>query len=176
MPPQKRKARRAATRKLPASQGSDDEEPPAPPTKRQRLSLRRKATASTAGQDAKSTPAGAASSDKKPLDASLPPIYDVREMMEDMVKRFGPVALQKSQFKLKVATLCSGTEAPIFALNMLLQYFKAINPHGVYEVEHIFSCEIEPFKQGFIYRNIPPGIILFRDAGEMATAAPNGEA
>ncbi|EAQ84686.1 hypothetical protein CHGG_08700 [Chaetomium globosum CBS 148.51] len=96
--------------------------------------------------------------------------------MEDMVKRFGPVALQKSQFKLKVATLCSGTEAPIFALNMLLQYFKAINPHGVYEVEHIFSCEIEPFKQGFIYRNIPPGIILFRDAGEMATAAPNGEA
>ncbi|KAH6617255.1 hypothetical protein F5144DRAFT_498768 [Chaetomium tenue] len=97
-------------------------------------------------------------------------------MMEDMVKRLRLVALQKSHFMLKVATLCSGTEAPIFALNMALQHLKAINPHGVYEVEHIFSSEIEPFKQGFIYRNIPPGILLFRDAVEMATAASNGEA
>jgi len=47
---------------------------------------------------------------------------------------------------LRVATMCSGTESPLLALDMICkslrqQTGKAIN------VEHVFSCEIEPFKQ-----------------------------
>ena len=34
------------------------------------------------------------------------------------------------------------------------------------EVEHVFSCEIEPFKQAFIFRNFSPGV-LFRDACQL---------
>ena len=34
------------------------------------------------------------------------------------------------------------------------------------QVEHVFSCEIEPFKQGYIERNFAPPI-LFRDIREL---------
>lgn len=34
------------------------------------------------------------------------------------------------------------------------------------EVEHVFSCEIEPFKQAYIERNFSPPI-LFRDVCEL---------
>lgn len=33
-------------------------------------------------------------------------------------------------------------------------------------VDHVFSCEIEPFKQAFIFRNFSPGV-LFRDACQL---------
>ena len=36
----------------------------------------------------------------------------------------------------------------------------------VVQVEHVFSCEIEPFKQGYIERNFAPPI-LFRDIREL---------
>lgn len=202
MPPQKRKASRAVTTQRPANQGSNDEEPPAPSTKRPRLLLRGETPASTIGQDAESLPADAASgnydaagtggaeagppggnrtgkadnSGKKGLDTSLPPIHDVREMMEDMVKCLDPAALKQTHCKLEVGTLCSGTEAPIFALNMILDALQAKGSDGVYEVEHKFSCEIEPYKQGFIHRNTPPGTLIFRNVVEMAAAARTGEA
>jgi hypothetical protein len=46
--------------------------------------------------------------------------------------------------------------------------FKAIEKeYGVkLEFEHIFSCEIEPFKQAYIERNFSPPI-LFRDVCEL---------
>ena len=34
------------------------------------------------------------------------------------------------------------------------------------DIEHQFSCEIEPFKQAYIQRNFGPAI-LFRDALEL---------
>lgn len=34
------------------------------------------------------------------------------------------------------------------------------------EIEHVFSCEIEPFKQAYIERNFSPPI-LFRDVCEL---------
>jgi hypothetical protein len=113
---------------------------------------------------------------KTGLDTSLPPIYDVREMMEDMVQRLDPAALQGTGCTLKVATLCSGTEAPLFALNMILDALQAKGSGGIFKVEHKFSCEIEPYKQGFISRNTPPGTLIFRDVVEIAAAAPAGKA
>jgi site-specific DNA-cytosine methylase len=38
--------------------------------------------------------------------------------------------------------------------------------HRVLEIEHIFSCEVEPFKQAYIERNIHPPV-LFRDIREL---------
>ncbi|KAK3294970.1 uncharacterized protein B0H64DRAFT_425560 [Chaetomium fimeti] len=113
---------------------------------------------------------------KRVLDTSLPPISNVREMMEDMVKRLDLTALEKSHFKLNVATVCSGTEAPIFALELIRDAFLAKGSGSVFDMQHLFSCEIEPYKQGFINRNLPPGTLIFRDVIEVAIEALTGEA
>lgn len=102
------------------------------------------------------------------IDTSLPPLSDVRQMFEDLVARIDPVSLKNSPFKLNVATLCSGTDAPIFALNLIQDAMQAMGYDGAFEFEHLFSCEIEPFKQGFIRRNLPHGTIIFRDVVELA--------
>lgn len=68
---------------------------------------------------------------------------------------------------------CSGTESPLLALDMIC---KAVQKaHGAQlNIEHVFSCEIEPFKQAYIERNFAPPL-LFRDIrelhGEEATTA-----
>ncbi|KAK4240227.1 hypothetical protein C8A03DRAFT_31703 [Achaetomium macrosporum] len=108
------------------------------------------------------------------IDRSLKPISDPREMIEDMVARLKPEALKKSPVKLTVATICSGTDAPIFALNLLQDGLRALGFGAGLVYEQLFSCEIEPFKQGFIRRNLPHGTPIFRDVVEMARAGPNG--
>ena len=64
-------------------------------------------------------------------------------------------SLRSTNRLLRVATICSGSEAPMIALELM----------GL-GVEHVFSCEIEPFKQAFIFRNFSPGV-LFRDACQL---------
>ncbi len=110
------------------------------------------------------------------IDASLPPLSDVREMFEDMVKRVNPVTLKKSPIRLNVATLCSGTDAPIFAMNLIQDALQAMSFGAGFEFDHLFSCEIEPFKQGFIRRNLPHGTLIFRDLVELASANLTGGA
>jgi hypothetical protein len=59
----------------------------------------------------------------------------------------------------------SGTESPLLALNMIARAIKI--QHGLTLVfEHVFSCEIEPFKQAYIERNFSPPL-LFRDVTEL---------
>ncbi len=49
----------------------------------------------------------------------------------------------------------SGTESPLIALELISREMKAV--HSVpFEVEHVFSCELEPFKQAYIERNFAP--------------------
>ncbi|KAJ4287080.1 hypothetical protein N0V88_007774 [Collariella sp. IMI 366227] len=107
---------------------------------------------------------------KRGINTTLQPISDVVEMFEDMIARLNPIALKNTPFKLTVATLCSGTDAPIFALGLIQAGLQALGYGSGIETQHVFSCEIEPYKQGFIRRNLPPGTIIFRDVVELATS------
>lgn len=58
-----------------------------------------------------------------------------------------------------------GTESPLLALNMISKAIKG--QHGLtLSFNHVFSCEIEPFKQAYIERNFSPPV-LFRDVTEL---------
>lgn len=103
-----------------------------------------------------------------PDTSSLPPIHDVPSMFDDLVGRIPQiegVAKHIKGRKLRVATMCSGTESPLLALDLICR--SILETYGVpLEVEHVFSCEIEPFKQAYIERNFHPPL-LFRDVCEL---------
>ncbi|KAH7890853.1 hypothetical protein F5I97DRAFT_1923345 [Phlebopus sp. FC_14] len=106
--------------------------------------------------------------DGKIESSGLPPIHDVPAMFSDLVARvpkIRDVAEHIQGRRLRVATMCSGTESPLLALELICQSIQ--EQHGiVLEVEHVFSCEIEPFKQAYIERNFKPPL-LFRDVCEL---------
>jgi hypothetical protein len=132
--------------------------------------------------DGNEAPAGGASSPGQGrkleggINTSLQPLSNVREMFEDMVKRLDPAPMREFPFQLNVATICSGTDAPIFALGLIQEALQALGYGAGFEFKHLFSCEIEPFKQGFIRRNLPHGTLIFRDVVELAGAVSAGKA
>ena len=98
----------------------------------------------------------------------LPPIHDIPRIFSDLVSRIPDikgVAEHLKGRKMRVATMCSGTESPLLALDLIT---RCIREHFnvALEVEHVFSCEIEPFKQAYIERNFQPPF-LFRDVCEL---------
>ncbi|KAI5861205.1 hypothetical protein GGS23DRAFT_612184 [Durotheca rogersii] len=100
------------------------------------------------------------------LDWSLPPITNVDAAFKDLVGRrkdsFDLIA-DHGGFRLRIATMCSGTEAPIFAMKMLQDSYGRSNPgKQILGFDHVFSAEIEAFKQAYIARNAE-GSILFND-------------
>jgi hypothetical protein len=103
-----------------------------------------------------------------PDQSSLPPISDIPTIFADLVDHIpqikGVVERVKGR-RLRVATMCSGTESPLLALDLICRSIR--EKYGVHlEIEHVFSCEIEPFKQAYIERNFRPPI-LFRDVCEL---------
>jgi hypothetical protein len=110
-----------------------------------------------------------------PDESSLPPITQISDIFTDIVDRccdlkngnLVDVVDRLNGRKLRVATMCSGTESPLLALDMISQALKEKLGDGrTLDVEHVFSCEIEPFKQAYIERNFTPPI-LFRDVCEL---------
>ncbi|TGZ83578.1 hypothetical protein EX30DRAFT_327192 [Ascodesmis nigricans] len=105
----------------------------------------------------------------EPREGDLPPMSDLETIFLDILTRI-PGALQDfmgpdKYRKLRVATMCSGTESPLLALNMFSRQIKKMG-WGTLDIEHVFSCEIEPYKQAYIERNFKPPI-LFRDIREL---------
>jgi len=100
--------------------------------------------------------------------SDLPPINEIPAMFSDLVSHIPQVkdvAEHVQGRKLRVATMCSGTESPLLALDLIRR--SILDQHGVdLDVEHVFSCEIEPFKQAYIERNFHPPL-LFRDVCEL---------
>jgi hypothetical protein len=116
-----------------------------------------------------STP-GTSRAQRQAADQSdLPPMSSIPKMFDDLVSRASRLSGLVDRLngrKLRVATMCSGTESPLLALRMITRsLFKETGKN--LEIEHIFSCEIEPFKQAYIERNFAPPI-LFRDVLELA--------
>ena len=115
-------------------------------------------------------------------------MHELSEIFDDMSRKalangFHEVIEYFGMRKLQVATMCSGTESPILALNMICEGIKlssvapftillmllliGLTSRGVeFQIEHMFSAEIEPFKQAYIERNFRPPI-LFRDIEEL---------
>ncbi|KAL1674064.1 hypothetical protein EV122DRAFT_269869 [Schizophyllum commune] len=103
--------------------------------------------------------------------ANLPPIHEITDIFRDIVRR-SPALKNLAEHitgrELRVATMCSGTESPLLALDLICTYVKELYDVEI-GVEHVFSCEIEPFKQGYIERNFMPPL-LFRDVCELGDA------
>lgn len=116
--------------------------------------------------DSKGTPV----IDKKasPANSSLPPISSIPAIFNDLVSNIPDikkVAERVKGRKLRVATMCSGTESPLLALELIQNSIEELYKTKL-EIDHVFSCEIEPFKQAYIERNFSPPI-LFRDICEL---------
>ena len=108
------------------------------------------------------------SSEKSPLASQLPPIHSIPEMFRDIVARLPDLITFAKKIEgrpLRVATMCSGTESPLLALGLISRSLKE-DEHVEFRIQHVFSCEIEPFKQAYIERNFSPPI-LFRDVCEL---------
>lgn len=87
--------------------------------------------------------------DIKPREGDLPPISDLQQMFDDIISRAPEVTSlfgATGSRKLRVATMCSGTESPLLALGLMGRSLQA-QKLGKLELDHIFSCEIEPYKQ-----------------------------
>lgn len=71
---------------------------------------------------------------------------------------------------LRIVSACSGTDAPIMALEHVLQALtdrdgQALSPNA--KMDHVFSCENVPFKRSFIASTTKPPL-LFNDVTEIA--------
>ncbi|CAE6454320.1 unnamed protein product [Rhizoctonia solani] len=100
----------------------------------------------------------------------LPPMASIPDMFADIVHRMPELQKVSKHLNgraLRVATMCSGTESPLLALGMISRAMAASG--HTFKVEHVFSCEIEPFKQAYIERNFSPPI-LFRDVCELGAS------
>jgi len=103
-----------------------------------------------------------------PEESPLPPISHIPAIFSDIVSRVPEIAQVAERIKgrkLRVATMCSGTESPLLALGLITRSIQEQFGVGL-EVEHVFSCEIVPFKQAYIERNFQPPL-LFRDVCEL---------
>ncbi|KAK5743775.1 hypothetical protein LTR17_002397 [Elasticomyces elasticus] len=109
----------------------------------------------------------------KGLNANLPPLSETADIFADITRRalelgLGAATKNLAGKPLRVATMCSGTESPILAMQMVHNVLKEMGLETI-EVEHVFSAEIVPYKQAYIERNFAPPII-FRDITEFIAA------
>ena len=97
-----------------------------------------------------------------------PALTEPADMFMDLVRRtpeIVEIADALGGRPLRTATMCSGTESPLLALEMICAACEKIHGRTI-ALDHAFSCEIEPYKQGYIERNFAPQY-LFRDIREL---------
>jgi site-specific DNA-cytosine methylase len=91
--------------------------------------------------------------------------HAVNEGLLEAMKVFGDQGI-------KVVTMCSGTEAPFVALDLIRKSLRSSDAREKFKYQHLGSAEIEPWKQAFILRNFRPPII-FRDVTDFESHAEN---
>ncbi|KAK2021220.1 SNF2 super family protein [Colletotrichum zoysiae] len=65
--------------------------------------------------------------------------------------------------------MCSGTDGPILALREFAEAATGRGYFGALHYDHVFSVEIDPFKQAFIERNAPPSGPIFRNVMDVGS-------
>ena len=113
---------------------------------------------------------------KDGLTEEYPPLHNLREIFYDLAQSacalgFRDVTDHLKNRPLRVATMCSGSDAPIYGLMYLQDALQFLPMKYQFKFVHLFSVEIEPYKQSFITRNL--GVMCFRDVREVA-AYPDG--
>ena len=103
------------------------------------------------------------------IDTSLPPLDNIDAIFADMATKALGLGLDDVLFSLgdrpiNIATMCSGTESPLIALELLSKGLEQQGKPPI-RVNHHFSAEIDVIKQGYIERNFQPRR-LFRDVRE----------
>ncbi|KAI0102057.1 hypothetical protein GGR51DRAFT_574417 [Nemania sp. FL0031] len=165
----------------PRTRSSRTPRPPAPRPKPSGVAKRTARRARTTRQPSQD-PDDAAVLEESPrnsLRLDLPPVTNVYQAFKDLVsKRQSDITAiaNSGGLQLKVGTMCSGTEAPIFALKLIKEISQSLtNGQTFMQFNHLFSVENEPFKQAYISRNAP-GSTVFRDVMDFtnpaATTAP----
>lgn len=179
-PPPKKKAKAAPSKSWGFLDGKQSKKATAPkkkPTTKPKVS-----------DDSATAPGAGRSYGKAAYSAGddLPIISAPQEMFDDMISNkltdggkttnlIVPLLKKLHHRPLRVATMCSGTESPILALDMITKsiedFFRSKFKDDksfdhLIQIEHVFSCEIEPFKQAYIERNFQPPL-LFRDIREL---------
>ena len=110
--------------------------------------------------------------EKAGIDSSLPPISDIEHAFQDLISgkaKESVESLAKARgFQLRVATMCSGTDSPIFALDLINRAFVSRDPshRSLLEIVHTFSVEISGWKAAFIRRNM--NTTVFSDVRDLA--------
>ncbi|KAF8852456.1 hypothetical protein BDZ45DRAFT_695110 [Acephala macrosclerotiorum] len=106
----------------------------------------------------------------RPIDESEEKLNNIEAMIPHPVdKKPAPLKCIAGCFKgrvLKVAAICSGSDAPIFFLNLLTEDLE-LRHNICLPFEQLFCAEISPFKQAFLERNFHPQII-FSDVSEFS--------
>ena len=112
-----------------------------------------------------------ATDESKGLNTGLPPLSSIEAIFKDITAKALSLglrdALKTTPVPLRVATMCSGTESPLLALEMVQDALRSLGECEL-SVEHLFSAEIVPYKQAYIERNFNPPII-FRDITEITS-------
>ncbi|KAJ3199694.1 hypothetical protein HDU82_000216, partial [Entophlyctis luteolus] len=146
---------------------------PPSPTKNSKQHVKRKSYQKKAHISKRTKQDDEAEVDEERL-ADLEPINKLADMFDDMITRVPKLAdnvkqLHSSRPPLRIATMCSGTESPLLAIKLISDSLsRKLNIPHVLRVHHVFSCEIEPFKQAYIDRNFQPPI-LFRDVRQLGS-------
>jgi hypothetical protein len=110
------------------------------------------------------------------LDTTLVPIDNVYDAFKDLLQvildnkhnRFPDLlAIAKNGgFTINVGTMCSGTDAPVFALKLLQSEFFSLTGLELFRMNQQYAVEIEPYKQAYIRRNTNAQV--FRDVRDFA--------
>ncbi|KAG6381702.1 hypothetical protein JVT61DRAFT_303 [Boletus reticuloceps] len=103
--------------------------------------------------DEEDTPAQHSKTAGKIESSNLPPLHHIPTIFSDLVSRIPQIKGSRR------------TQSPLLALELICQSMKEQYSIPL-EFEHVFSCEIEPFKQAYIERNFRPPL-LFRDVCEL---------
>lgn len=111
------------------------------------------------------------------LNAYLPPIDNVGDAFKDILQRvldnkegsFPDLwrIAASGGFTFNVGTMCSGTEAPIFALKLVQTEVFAITGMELFRFNQEHAVEISPSKQAYIRRNT--NATVFRDVRPFAS-------